>query len=242
MSGRARVVVGRSGGFTVAEALVALLLSYLMMALALGALARQREVLQNLAARSERLAAARLTRHVLLTEARAAAGEGAYAAGSDSLALRAFRGHALVCPGPVGERELQVRAEGVRAPDPAKDSVLLLLASGVVAALALLDRSPSAGPCPGGAEPPERWTLSGPVPPGVVEARWFERGTYYLTEGALRYRRGQAGRQPLTPEVLRRSGSAFRPGLERVGVFLVFDVPRSFPDSWSFSMRVPPGG
>jgi hypothetical protein len=30
----------------------------------------------------------------------------------------------------------------------------------------------------------------------------FEAGSYHLSEGALRYRRGRGGRQPLTEEVL----------------------------------------
>ena len=197
-------------GFTLVEVLVALLLSYLVVALALGTVARQRNVLRLLGGRADRLAAARTARHVLGEEARAGAGEGAWAVGPDSLSLRAFRGYALVCPGATDGAELQVWGEGTRAPDPAKDSVLLVLASGRTVALALLERGPGDVPCRLGSAPPERWRLSGPVPGDAVAARWFERGVYHLSAGALRYRRGLAGRQPLTPEVLLTPGSGFR--------------------------------
>lgn len=241
MRGGARLAargVGARGGLTLLETLVALLLSALLIALVLGVLARQRALLANLAARADRLAAVRLTRHVLLTEARHAAGDSAWAAGADSFALRAFRGHALVCPASGVEHELRVVAEGVRAPDPTKDSILVLLSTGRVQALGLLDRNPSADPCLGTVEPTERWTLSERVPPGTLAARWFEHGTYYLAGGALRYRRGQAGRQPLTPEVLSPQGTGFRPGARSVGILLRLEPAPASREAWSFSMRL----
>ena len=227
----------RRAGFTLAEILTALLLSYLVMALALGMVARQREVLRLLGDRAERLAAARTARHVLGQEARAAAGEGAWAVGPDSLALRAFRGHALVCPGGVDGAEIHVAATGTRAPDPAKDSVLLVLASGGTAALALVERGPSHAPCPFGPAAPERWLLSGIVPRDVVAASWFERGAYHFSGGALRYRRGLAGRQPLTPEVLRTPGSGFRAAPPDVVADLVLDGGAAPLSAWAFRLR-----
>jgi len=234
--------VGAPVGFTLLETLVALLLSCLVIALVLGVLARQRAVLASLAARADRLAAVRLTRHLLLTEGRQAAGDFAWAAGADSFALRAFRGYAVVCACVEAEREILVRAEGVRSPDPAKDSILVLLSTGRVQALALLDRSPSGEPCLGVLEPTERWTLSDRVGPGAVAARWFEHGTYYLTGGALRYRRGQAGRQPLTPEVLTGPGTGFRPGVGTVGISLRIEHPPASREGWDFTMRWSPSG
>jgi hypothetical protein len=219
----------RGAGFTLAEILVALLLSYLVMALALGMVARQREVVRLLGERAERLAAARTARHVLGQEARAAMGEGAWAVGPDSLALRAFRGRGLVCPGGVGGAEIHVAAAGTRAPDPEKDSVLL--------ALALVERGPSHAPCPFGSASPERWLLSGPVPRDVVVAGWFERGAYHLSAGALRYRRGLAGRQPLTPEVLRTPGSGFRAVPPDVVADLVLDGGEGPASAWTFRLR-----
>ncbi len=227
----------RGSGFTLAETLVALLLSYLIMALALGMVARQRQVLGLLAGRAERLAAVRTARHLLGQEARAAAGEGDWSVGPDSLALRAFRGQALVCAGGAGGTEIHVSAAGTRAPDPAKDSVLLVLASGRTVALALVERGPSSVPCPFGESSPERWVLSGTVPRDAVAAGWFERGAYHLSAGALRYRRGLGGRQPLTPEVLKTPGSGFRAVSPDVVVDVVLDGEASSSPAWAVRMR-----
>ena len=46
----------------------------------------------------------------------------------------------------------------------------------------------------------EMWTVDPPVP-GALVARVFERGSYSVSGGALRYRRGLGGRQPLTLNV-----------------------------------------
>jgi hypothetical protein len=44
-----------------------------------------------------------------------------------------------------------------------------------------------------------------PDPPAAAGyALFFETGTYSFTDGAVRYRRGEGGRQPLTEAVLRR--------------------------------------
>jgi hypothetical protein len=223
-------------GFTVLEALVALLLSSLIVSLALGALARQRAAVRVLGERGERLAAVRVARHVLGEEGRAAAGEGAWSVGSDSLALRAFRGNALVCGTRAGVPELYVVVAGVRAPDPAKDSVLLVRLDGSVVARALVDRSSTSAPCALPGPGVERWVLSAPVPPDVVAARWFERGAYHLTAGALRYRRGLAGRQPLTPEVLRTPGSGFLAGPAGVSVALVLEGEGAGSSPWAFHL------
>lgn len=53
------------------------------------------------------------------------------------------------------------------------------------------------------------WTVSDSVPAGLILVRYFERGSYHLSGDALRYRRGRAGRQPLTPETLRIPESRF---------------------------------
>lgn len=227
----------RGTGFTLAETLVALVLSYLVLALALGVVARQRGVLARLGERAERLAAARTARHVLGREALAAAGEGAWSVGPDSLALRAFRGQALVCAGGVAGTEIHVSAAGIRAPDPAKDSVLLVLASGRSVALALVDRRPSSVPCPFGNASQERWVLSGTVPRDAVAAGWFERGSYHLTAAALRYRRGLSGRQPLTPEVLTTPGSGFRAAPPDVLVDVLLDGEEGPSPAWTVRMR-----
>lgn len=197
------------GGFTVAETLVALLLGCLLATLAVGTFARQRTLQATLAHRAEALAAVRVARHLLGRELRA--GDGTEEVGSDTLALRAYRGVGVVCATGADDHELVVRVEGVREPDPDKDSVRVTGAGGVDLVLSLEERVPASVPCPG---PPggvaERWRLSGTLPAAPLMGRYFERGSYHLDRGALRYRRGGAGRQPLTPEVLLTPPSAFR--------------------------------
>jgi hypothetical protein len=191
------------------EALTALLLGWLILALTLGTLARQRTVQRRMAHRAEALEALRTTRHVLGEELRRASPRHTQA-GPDSVALRAYRGMALVCPVGSDPRTLVVGYRGIRVPDPAKDSVELVDGDGSTVTFALVDRT-SGGPVCGDAPDlaGERWILSGPAPGGTVVARIFERGSYHLAERALRYRRGGAGRQPLTPEVLETPLSGF---------------------------------
>jgi hypothetical protein len=197
------------GGFTVMETLVALLAGWLLTALALGTLARQRTVQAELARRAEALAALRISRHVLRGEVDA--GDGTELFGGDSVALRAYRGVGIVCAPAPDARDLIVRVRGIRAPDPAKDSVAVVGADGWTQVLALELRGSAPVPCPSSTgEGVERWRLSGDVHAEPLVARFFERGSYHLSGAALRYRRGAAGRQPLTPEVLRTPPSRFR--------------------------------
>lgn len=227
-------------GFTLLELLVALLLSCALLALTLSTMARQRDLLRRMGERSERLAAMRVVRHVLGREARATSAEGAWSVGGDSLALRSFRGLALVCGGSAGQPELQVSAAGVRAPDPGKDSVLLLRTNGEVVALALLERYSPQGACPALIGGVQGWVLSGPAPRDAVAARWFERGSYHLSAKALRYRRGLGGRQPLTPEVLSTPPSGFAASGEGGGVDVLLEEEETHPPkAWLFRMGVP---
>ncbi len=209
-------------GFTVIEALVSLLVGLLIGTLALGTFARQRTLQNSLARRGDALSALRTARYVLGREVRT--GDGTERVGRDTLGLRAFRGVAMICPTDRGlDGTVRVRVEGVRAPDLEKDSVWLPRDAGAAQVLALVDRGPARAPCPDApAEAVETWQLSGPVPAGARIARYFERGSYHLTEGALRYRRGQAGRQPLTPEVLLTPPSGFQAerGLILVDIYI----------------------
>jgi len=194
-------------GTSVLEAIVALLLGVLLMGLILSVLARQREVVASLGRRAEVLATLRTVRVVLRTEARA--GSGAWRTFQDSLALRGFRGAGTACSAGDGEAAVRVAPWGIRAPDPSKDSVMVVTARGEVFFRGLLRTEGGGGSCgPGDPEDRERWVLTGPVPEAVL-VRYFEHGSYHLSAGALRYRRGGSGRQPLTPEVLVTPESRF---------------------------------
>jgi hypothetical protein len=83
--------------------------------------------------------------------------------------------------------------------------------------------------CPGGAR---RWREDGrrdgllvPEPTDPVLGRIFEGGSYHFSGGALRYRRGAGGRQPLTPERVREGHLQ-----DREGSFV-----------WELSLTEPPG-
>ncbi len=204
--------VGDRPGFTIVETLVALSLGWLVAFLVLTTLARQRRIQTGLSHRSDGLAAVRMTRAVLVDEALVGApGRDGWRLSGGSLELRAFRGIALPCTSPTASDELAVRVQGIRLPDPDKDSVLVVDFTGAGPVIAILDRQAGTevdcgGPGPGTLE---RWRLSGAVPKGALVLRYFERGSYHLSGRALRYLRGQAGRQPLTPEVLSETLTGF---------------------------------
>ncbi len=225
----------RCEGVSIVEALVALVLGILVLQLSLGVLARERRAQRRLREHAEAMGAVRIARHVLEAELRRGrAGRDWSVVGRDSLVLRAFRGVGLVCPWRPGAKTILVSYRGVRSPDPAKDSVLFLGDDGAWMSRALVSAAGSASPCP---EAPDiavqRWTLDRDTPAGVVLARVFERGSYHLSGGAFRYRRGAAGRQPLTPAVLRTPPSAFVLGDGTVALSVTTgEGPRASPSVW----------
>jgi len=183
---------------------VALLLGLLVVHMGLDTLARLRATQARLATRGDGIVALRVGRHTLRRELRFGVQGRDWAADSDSLALRAFRGTALVCPADSAAVSLSVAFRGDRAPDVTKDSVLLVTEGGSRTARALVAIGAPSGACVGA--PPEgfvaaTWTVETVAPAGAVVAMLFEHGSYHLVDGALRYRRGRSGRQPLTPEV-----------------------------------------
>jgi hypothetical protein len=197
-------------GFVAAEAIVALLLLLAVLQLCWTVADGVGRAAVVLADRAEALAAARTAAWVLQEEVNgASAGRDVIRPGADSLALRAFRGAALACGGaaPTG---VVVRYQGLRAPDPGKDSVLVLGRDGTWTAHRLRERAPLAGGCgTEGKGVGERWRLD-PDPGAAVFLRVFERGSYHIADGALRYRAGGGGRQPLTPAALDPAASRFQ--------------------------------
>jgi hypothetical protein len=123
---------------------------------------------------------------------------------TDSVRIRAVRGAGPLC-GRDGA-EVRVRYRGFRAPDPEKDSVLLITGSDTRGSAHAVTASAPDSTCGSGV----RLTLDPPPPSPAGMALVFETGSYHLTGGALRYRRGRGGRQPLT-EALLRDGW-FEPG------------------------------
>lgn len=115
--------------------------------------------------------------------------------GPDSIRLRAVRGVGTLC-GATGP-EVRIRYRGVRRPDPTKDSVVLVTGSGTLGAAYAVVGVSADTECGG-----YRLALDRAPPAGRGLVLLFETGSYHLSGGALRYRRGSGGRQPVTEAVL----------------------------------------
>jgi hypothetical protein len=210
--------MSRRGGFTAPEALVALLLGLFVVHLGFSTLERVRAVQGRLTARTDALVAMRVARHALRRELGFGRAGVDWRADGDSLSLRAFRGVALICPGGGSTDRITVRFTGDRSPDPAKDSLLVVLPEGREEIRRLVAVGSASSGCAAVPESKlETWQLDAPVSGAAVVARLFERGSYHLAASALRYRRGFSGRQPLTPDVWSPATAWTRSGA-RVGL------------------------
>ena len=229
-------------GHTVVEVLVSLLMGLAVFSLGGSALARQSTVASRLRSEMDLLSAQRLAAIVLGKELRAGVrGRDWAVQAPDRLSLRAFRGWGLSCGIGTEPGTVVVVYHGERAANPAKDSVLVLTADGWRQA-DLTRRVAGGSSCamdPDGDS--EVWTIDPPVP-GALVARIFERGSYHISDGAFRYRRGLGGRQPLTLDVfddlstmeargdgiiLRLIADGSRPGDDTTSVALRFWIPET---------------
>jgi hypothetical protein len=124
---------------------------------------------------------------------------------ADSLRLRSFRGLAVTC-GRLSQPVL-VAFSGLRQADPSKDSVLLI-GHGQQTVHALQAVRDTVAGCSRGLGPSQLWSLAPPAAmEGILLA--FETGTYSVSDGALRYRVGMSGRQPITDELIDSRASRF---------------------------------
>ncbi|MEX2282866.1 MAG: hypothetical protein WEE89_10335 [Gemmatimonadota bacterium] len=191
--------MNRSGGYSLVELLTALTLAGLLGCAAAALLQAQAALSRSAAHQTEAADALRTSAHVLTMETRWSDGvKDVRASAPDSLALRAFRASAVILRIEPDGR-LFTRLQALRAPDPTKDSVLVLMEFGREETAQLTEATASHLPCGQGACYLLR--ISQPVQPGSV-LLIFESGTYYLTTRALRYRLGAEGRQPITAELL----------------------------------------
>jgi prepilin-type N-terminal cleavage/methylation domain-containing protein len=205
---RAPVAVRPSPGFTLAELLVALTLLAVLVTVLFGALTAHVRLARLLAQRVLEADAIRTAATVLGGELRRAGPGDLRAVSHDSIALRAFRGIGIVC----GQRPdaAVVHFRGDRAPEPAKDSLLWIRSGGPPATVAVLAVQPfSASGCAGIAPGEAQLWRTDPPLRGLGVLLLFESGTYYLADGALRYRVGAGGRQPLTAELFVQPPAGF---------------------------------
>ncbi len=210
---------------------MSLLLGLALISLGWSALAHQSTVASRLASDMDLLSARRLAAIVIGKELRAGVrGRDWLVTAPDSLSLRAFRGWGPVCGIGTGPGRIVVAYHGERAANPAKDSVLILTAEGWQLA-DLTGRASGAQSCAldwGGDA--EVWTIDPPVT-GALVVRIFERGSYHVSGGALRYRRGLGGRQPLTLDVFDDDRSTMEAQIDRVLLRLVADRRREGADT-----------
>lgn len=197
-------------GYSLVEAIAASLIASVITALMVSAIVTQIRAGAIIAHGAESDAALALATAVITSELRDALPSDVPAAEADSLALRAFRATAIVCD--TADGRATVRWAGSRTPDPAKDSAVVLRAGAEWTVPIASANALASAPCP--ARVDERFfrieTGTGLQPGDVLLA--FERGTYHLSARALRWRIGQGGRQPLTPEIFDDARSGFDPG------------------------------
>ena len=227
----------RRRGVTVVEVLVSLLLGLAVISFAWRALAHQQTVASRLRSDMDLLSARRLAAIVIGKELRAGVrGRDWIGPALDSLSLRAFRGWGPVCEWRSEPGSIVVAYRGERTANPVKDSVLILTADGWRPAdlTGRVSGPRSCGMDLGGDS--EVWTLDPPVS-GALVARIFERGSYHVSGGALRYRRGRGGRQPLTLDVFDDDRSSIEARVDRVIFNLVGHGIRRSADTSSAALQ-----
>lgn len=232
------MTAGRRAGASLVEVLVALLLTFLVARAGWSALSGQRGAAEAVTLGAEAQEVGRTVRRVLGAELRSGVpGVDWRAHPGDSLTLRAFRGAGLACESSESPaRRWAVAYRGIRAPNPDKDSALVLRADGRWRALGISDAEGGGPACaPSSLYEAYRITLDREVSE-VTLIRVFERGSYHLTGNAFRYRIGLGGRQPLTPERLTSASSL---GGRKDGALLLLDyrwigrISRPLPESWT---------
>jgi type II secretory pathway pseudopilin PulG len=244
-------VRGRAG-HTLPELLVALFLAGIVGAAVIALFTSSTRAVRQLVVRSEQAETRRTVAALLLEELSVGVhGRDWRLDGDRAVSLRAFRGYARVCAWTPATSVLTVAWRGQRAPDPGRDSVLVLAAGAageatapsawVPADLAWVGAPPDPDACPLlDGERLAGWRVTGLDPSAALLLRYFEQGRYSLEDGAFRYRQGTAGRQPLTPEVVGR-GSRIHPragtgsGLPGVEVELHLGEGAGDIDRWQVS-------
>ena len=195
-------------GFTLVELLVAAAAGGLVLAAAFGLLAAHARLTRAHVGGLAFAETARVVALVVPAEVRLAAPADIPDASADTIAIRAARGLGLACA--LEGATVHVRYRGMRDPDAAKDSVLVLAGGALAETAVALESDRPAPEAACAADPSARirtWTLSDAVGGPGTPLLLYERGSYHLADRALRYRRGSGGRQPLTDERLGPGGA-----------------------------------
>lgn len=193
-------------GYVLAEVAVVLALTLIIGVTLCSALLMQSRLARSVGERIAHNDAARAAMHILPAELRSSDPRfDVRAASGDSIAARWFRGSGVVCD--TSSSDIWIRMRTVRDPDPDKDSLLVITGSGENAA-SFTSVAFDPGRCVAAAGE-EVYRIRATGVANAVAVLFFESGSYYLSQRALRYRLGGEGRQPLTEEFLRDAGSSF---------------------------------
>jgi hypothetical protein len=213
----------RRSGWLLAETMVAMILTALLIASVSALLSGAIRWSRSLSARADALEVVRTVWVVLGEETRTGRpGLDWHVVAKEELALRSFQGVARICESGSTEAGWTVAYRGRRPPDPDRDSLLVLRSDGDWQAMDLTASAPSEACEPLEGEIVYRWVTEGPPPSVPVLARNYVFGSYHLADRAFRYRGASGGRQPLTAEVLSPL-SGFRLAGDALEVTLVLD-------------------
>lgn len=190
-------VSGPRRGFALTEAIVAGTLLLMVVQVSWWVTAVQSVVATQVVTGARILDETRLIHHVLATEIAYGQAGLDWMLDGEELHLRAFRGMAFGCATEISQG-WAVAVSGYRAPDPDKDSVLVLSEDGQwsVSGLARSSRRSRLDCQEVDGFSTEVWQLDSPVDRPLAGI-YFERGAYRFSDGSFRYRRGGAW-QPLT--------------------------------------------
>lgn len=223
-------------GFALTEAVVAGTLLLLVVQVSWWVTAVQSVVATRVVSGARILDETRLIHHLLTSEIGQGRAGVDWVIDNGELHLRSFRGTAFRCHGQPGTG-LGVAVSGYRAPDPDKDSVLVLSSDGRWRPSALVRRTRRMRvDCQ---TPPgfrsEVWRLDPPRPEALV-AVYFERGAYRFSNGAFRYRRGRSGWQPLTGTGIAVDSAALVPaGTHGVAAMVTWQGADPLPPSFRWT-------
>jgi hypothetical protein len=196
-------------GHSLAEAVAALVAGAVLLSVVASALRMQARIAADVRLAAAAADGSRTAWAVLSAELRYAdPSTDVRAAAADSVALRSYRGLAVPCAAPD-----RFAYRGMRRPAAAKDSVVGSI-SGVTALVVSV--ADVAGDVPGDSlcgDVGGTLLLRMQMQPALEEERQplliFESGAYHVSGGALRFRLGAEGRQPLTDEWLDPRASGF---------------------------------
>lgn len=204
---RFRPSCARRAGYALLELIITLALVAVIAAALGSVLLTHLRLARIVEARVSAADAVRLALHVLHAELRFARPDtDIRTLAANSVTVRLPRAAGVICAR--SESVLWARLSGIREPDPAKDSLLLVSGAGELAlpVSAVARDQAACAPVPGFTV----YRFGAPPLPRAGAVLVFESGNYYLRDRALRFRIGAEGRQPLTEEVLVDRGSAMQ--------------------------------